>query len=74
MLYVIKVSLHDSNGGDGELLDTLTTVSGLLKDLEEINAHRTRGERKCFWGYPYRALRVKGGEEVGPKSSRRSSF
>ena len=38
MLYAIKASLHDNNGGDRELLDTLSTVCGLLKDLEEINA------------------------------------
>ena len=38
VLYAIKASLHDGNGGDGELLDTLATVSGLLRDLEEINA------------------------------------
>ena len=38
VLYAIKASLHDNNGGDRELLDTLSTVCGLLKDLEEINA------------------------------------
>ena len=38
VLYAIKASLHDGSGGDGELLDTLTTVSCLVKDLEEINA------------------------------------
>ena len=37
VLYAIKASLHNGSGGDGELLDTLTTVSCLVKDLE-INA------------------------------------
>ena len=62
VLYAIKASLHDGNGGDGELLDTLTTVSGLLKDLEEINARWiciesgvSANTSRC----PYRALRVK---------------
>ena len=50
MLYAIKASLHDSSGGHGELLDTLTAVSGLLKDLE-INARwicTVGGEYKRF--------------------------
>ena len=37
-LYVLYASLHDGNGGDGELLDTLTTVSSLLRDLEETGS------------------------------------
>ena len=38
-LYAVKASLHDGiNGGDAEVLDILTTMCGLLKDLEEIGA------------------------------------
>ena len=59
VLYAIKASLH---GGDGELLDTLATVSGLLRDLEEINARWIcieSGLSANASRYPYRALQFK---------------
>ena len=36
VLYAIKETLHEANGGDRELLDTLNIVADLLSDLEEI--------------------------------------
>ena len=62
VLYAIKASLHDGNGGDGELLNILTAVSGLLKDLEEINAYWIcieSGIGANASRFSYRAQRVK---------------
>ena len=62
VLYAIKASLHDGNGGDGELMDVLSTVSSLLKDLEEINArwiYIEAGMETNAAGCPFRARRVK---------------
>ena len=61
VLYAIKTSLHDSSGDDGELLDTLTTISGLLKDLKEIKARwicLESGVNRNATAHPYRALRL----------------
>lgn len=61
VLYAIKASLHDGSGDDGELLDTLTTISGLLKDLEEIKARwicLESGVNGNAMAHPYRALRM----------------
>lgn len=36
VMYAIKETLHEANGGDRELLETLSIVTDLLSDLEEI--------------------------------------
>ena len=74
MLYAIKASLHDGNGCDEELVGALNTVSGLLRDLEEINARWiciesgvSANASRCFG---YRAIRVKSDSGRGrPKVS-----
>ena len=62
VLYAMETTLREGNGGDEELTQLLSTISSLIKDLEEISAIWMcieSGLEAGAYRYHYEARRIK---------------